>query len=396
LPAEPRQLPLWPVILVLILYQMVQAACMMAVPIMAPVLAVHFGVGPELAGLYGGLVWVTSPLAIMVSGGMVSRFGAARVLQFGALCFTVGLLVGAGGWLWMLALCAMLSGLGAGPETTASTSFLLRLVPPARRPTMFSIKQIGVPLGAVILGLAIPWLLAFLSWQAVLAVFAACALAMALVLEWIRRIYEPAGGNAVAARPLGLVESAKLSVSLASSRKLLPLSVFGLTLSGMQLTVTALLVSRLVNELGYSIAFGGLLLAVMQASVVAGRLFWSMVAAWVPTRFLLVGSATAMTACTLCFGIATTAWPEPALWAVALTFGFIGNVWNGFYIAELAAAAPPDRTSEAIAGMGIYGVCGAMVLPAAFGLLAQWTGIGVAIAAAAIPGVIGVALLFRR
>src|SRR5205823_10291048 len=95
------------------------------------------------------------------AGKLCARFGPIRVAQGCALAVAAGALLLAAASTrplstpWLLC-AAVLFGLGFGPETPASSAFLGPLTPAARRPFVFSVRQTGNQVGAMIGSLILP------------------------------------------------------------------------------------------------------------------------------------------------------------------------------------------------------------------------------------------------
>src|SRR5712692_3051954 len=139
-----------------------------ALPVVAPWAAISMGLDPAWVGVSTALVFGTSILSSAAAGGFVRRWGAVRVLQ---ICLFVAALAA---WLMacgnvpLTALAATILGVGFGPETPAASHLLSRVTPRASRSFVFSMKQIGIQLGALAAALIIPFLLLLVSWQIVM------------------------------------------------------------------------------------------------------------------------------------------------------------------------------------------------------------------------------------
>ena len=66
----------------------------------------------------------------------------------------VGLLINAPGLTLLFVFGAIITGLGGGPSTPASSQILARYAEPAQAPLIFSIKQTGVPVGEIVKAVA--------------------------------------------------------------------------------------------------------------------------------------------------------------------------------------------------------------------------------------------------
>lgn len=144
------------VLVITLAIQALVAAAALTVPVLAPVLGSAAGVGAELVGVYVALVYAGAMVGSLSASGWVARLGAMRASQAGLALCALGLLCSVSGQLWLLALGAVLVGVGCGPITPASSHLLIRTTPPHRMAFVFSLKQTGVPLGGVLAGLFAP------------------------------------------------------------------------------------------------------------------------------------------------------------------------------------------------------------------------------------------------
>ncbi|MGE0719978.1 MAG: MFS transporter, partial [Alphaproteobacteria bacterium] len=145
-------------------------------PIAVPALATELGISTAYAGLYTALVFLASSAGQLSCGGLITRFGALRVSQVALLVVGSGLAAAASGEIWMLALSAVLLGTGNSVSTPASSHLLARFSPRRYAPLIFSVKQTGTPLGAVVAGAAVPVLILDWGWRSPFVVFAGVCL----------------------------------------------------------------------------------------------------------------------------------------------------------------------------------------------------------------------------
>ncbi|MGR9093217.1 MAG: MFS transporter, partial [Gammaproteobacteria bacterium] len=131
----------------------VQALVTMAaltVSVYAPQASRDIGIAPGYIGVYASLTYIGAMLGSLVSGGFILRYGAIRFSQAAMGLCALGLFVCVGAhWSWFV-LSAFIFGIGYGPTTPASSYILSRHTPPRWWSLVFSVKQTGVPLGAVL------------------------------------------------------------------------------------------------------------------------------------------------------------------------------------------------------------------------------------------------------
>lgn len=374
--------------------QAVLSMATVTLPVLAPAVAAESGLAFSLLGLFVALIYGSSMACGLISAALVRRWGALRLSQIGLLaaCAGVGLL--ATGHIAGIAAAAVLIGMGYGPLNPASSHLLNRVAPPHHRSKIFSLKQTGVPMGALLAGALLPHLALWSGWRsAVWAVSAACAL-LALLLQPLRRAFDT---DRQSRARIGLESVAEpLRVALAD-RAGRPLALSSFCYAALQLCLGTYLVTFLTTEHGYSLVEAGLALAVMQAAGIAGRLLSGHVAdrTGQPQRVLgVMGCLMGLCAIVSAFA---SAWPTAMLLLLYSVFGASAIGWNGVYLAEVAQRAPAGAVSTATAAALFVTFAGVLAGPPLFAVMID-SGMryGVAFVAIAIPALLcGLALLRR-
>jgi MFS family permease len=378
--------PAWLPLAVTTGIQALASMAALALPVMAPAVALALGISATYTGLYVSLIYVGAMLSSLAAGNAVARYGAIRVSQVGLALCAAGLAFSALPWFSAMALGALLIGVGYGPITPASSHLLARTTPADRMSLVFSIKQTGVPLGGVLAGAVVPSAMLWLGWQAALLLVAAANLVCIALAQPLRAELDAdrdpsqrlAFGNL--GRPLALV------LSHPGLRMLAGCSfVFSIA----QLSLTAYLVTYLDATLAYGLVTAGLTLSLAQVGGVAGRVFWGYVSdRWLGARRMLASLALLMSAAAFATALLHPGLPVPLVVGVLVVFGASAIGWNGVYLAEVARRAPAGQASLATGGSLAITFFGVVLGPPAFGALAGLFGsyragfIGVAIATA--------------
>ncbi|MBV8166406.1 MAG: MFS transporter, partial [Alphaproteobacteria bacterium] len=248
----------------------------MTVPVLAPAIAADRGLDPALIGFYPAILYSAGLLVLLQSGRL---FGWFAPMKLSIVCAFV---LGIGLSLFMVPIASLLPcllgtvliGVGYAPLTSASSQILSDRTPPGLANLIFSIKQTGTPLGAVLAGAVLPSLIDGLGWRGTGLAVAGSAVAIGLLLLPTIRAMDRdhvLGGatrrsfldplRAVFARP------ALRNLALAS-----------LTFAAMQLTLSSFLTVHLVETVRLRLVDAGLLFAVTQAAGVVGRIAWAVVA----------------------------------------------------------------------------------------------------------------------
>jgi len=376
--------------------QTLVALAVYCAPVMAPVAAPALGVAPSAIGYFIAMVYFGSMLGSVTSGGWVARFGPIRVSQVALALSLVGLAFGASAWLPLVALGAVVIGLGYGPATPASSHILARASPPGLVALTFSIKQTGVPLGGAIAGALVPAMIHVLGWRAsALAIGIAC-LALAFAVEPVRQRYDR-GLNRTA--PISL-RSAFAPVALVlRERRLKEMAVTSFIYGGVQITLVSYLVTFLTDAFAMRLVLAGLVMAVSQVASVIGRVVWGVVADRLLSRRRMLGLlGMGMGFSAIVTLAAGPQWPGWLLFAYAALFGATAVGWNGVYLAEVAHLAPQGQTSQATGGCLFFTFLGVVIAPLLFNLVLSLAGsYALAYAAFGVPSLaIGARLLLAR
>lgn len=376
--------------------QALVSAAALTVPVLAPVLGPELGVPAEYVGVYVSLLYMGAMFGSLSAGGWVLRIGAIRASQVGLSLCVVGLLATMTGIPAIVALGALIVGLGYGPMTPASSHLLAKTTPPHRMSFVFSVKQTGVPLGGVLAGVCVPKLDEWVGWQGALITVAVACVACIGMAELVRSDLD---SDRRAGHPVGL---GKLRESLAlvfSKRPLAFMAGSSLTFSAVQMSLGAFLVTYLHDSLGYSLVAAGLMLSVAQVAGMSGRLLWG----WVSDRFTGAVVMLFILAVLMAVGgFALAALPKGAsewlLAAILILFGATSVGWNGVYLAEVARQAPVGQAGMATGGSLACTFFGVVLGPPLFGVIASVAGsYRVAFVLIVIPALLlGILLLLQR
>ena len=338
-----------------------------SVAVMAPEAAPDIGVSATAIGVFTAIVYTVAMFSGTATGTFVSRFGAIRVSQFTAVSATASMAV------LMLAspaaavVSAILLGVAYGPYNPASGHVLARISAPRWRPLIFSIKQVGVPLGGALAGAAIPPLIIAFGWQGAALATGIVTVVVALALQPLRKSLDadrtpgPLWQGVSIREPLSLVFK---------HRSLRRLAIAGFAYAGCRLCVGFFFVVYLTQTLNIALVDAGLTFALVQVGGISGRIFWGLIAArWLSTRAMLAVLGLLIAACLLATAAFTTHWPLPVIAAVGFVLGASSFGWVGIYLSEVASLAPGGRVSDATGGAQFVHFSGAAAIPPAFGAI---------------------------
>ena len=357
-------------------------------PILAPVAQHDVGVSAAAVGLVTALIYASSVPAALFSGRIIAQLGAIRVSQLCLLFSSSGMAMMAIGNPWVIALGALIIGIGYGAVTPASSTVLADKVPGGMRSLIFSIKQTGVPIGGAVAGALVPFLIVSTGWQMAAIIIALIGIAVIISAQPIQRNIDSTQTGRSVARGSGLLEPLRL---VFSHMRLRELAISSFAFSGMQMCLGTYLVVVLIERAQLSVAVAGAALSVAMVGGILGRLFWGVLADFgFPSRGVLGFLGVVMAVCAALVTLIDGSWPMGVIYVLSFLFGASAVGWNGVYLAEVAQIAPPGQAGSATGASLAMTYSGVVVLPSVF-----W--ISHAIADSYVPGflIVGAIALWR-
>ena len=354
------------------LVQAMTSMALVAVPVLTPEIAAALDVDTSAVGFYQSLAFAGAACLTLLSGSLVLRHGGIRVNQTSIVISVLGLGLAITGMAPIVALGAVLAGMGYGLATPGASHILAKVTPPARRGLVFSVKQSAVPLGGLIAGVLLPPVAERFGWVSAIVLACSMMLSAVLLIEPLRARLDddrdPAHRIGVGApiRAVGLIFT---------TPALRPLALVAFSFGAMQLSLFAFLVTYLIERVGLDLVTAGLLFSVMQGAGIAGRVAWGWASdRWIPARPLLALLGAGTVASTL---VATTfpdGWPLAGLALACAALGFTAVGWNGIYLAEIARVVPSEKVGAATGGMLLFTFTGVVFGPSIFGTIVATTG----------------------
>ena len=352
--------------LVLLITTTVQTLVTMNVVIpaaIAPELAAMLGVKPSLIGLQIGITYFGAAALSSVSGTLVLRWGALRVSQLALILSAVGAGLMAVPSLAILALGAILCGLGYALTNPPASHLLARVTSTKDRNFLFSVKQTSVPLGGVAAGFMAPPMALAMGPQAPLIFGVALALGIALLMQPLRSNWDTDRDpqHSIKENPLQEI------VIMWRELRLRYIGFVAFCFAAVQLCLTTFTVTMLVGDLDFSLVEAGVILAVLQVAGVTGRLWWG----WLADR-LNDGNATlliiSLLSCISAIVTTQLSTNTPHVWVYILmaSFSFSAVGWNGVFMAEIARIAPVGTVSRTTGAVLMVSFTGILVGPPTF------------------------------
>jgi MFS family permease len=372
----------------------IQAVITMAsyvVPVLAPAAAPDLGVDGSSAGFYTSLVYLMATFSSLLAPTVVKRLGPLRVSQAALLIVGAALALGASNVIALLVLSAIMLGIGYGPPSPASTHVLARFTPPRHNNLVFSIKQIGVPLGGALAGLIVPALVLGFGWQTAILIMAAAPIALIAIVQPLRRQYDDDREPATRLFRGGMFAPLRLVLL---QKELTWLALFGLIGAATQLCFGSIMVVYLVERLDYSLVIAGSALATFQITGAISR----PIMGWIADRFiapnlLLGGLGLLLAVMATVFTFLDPTWPGLAVFFACFLVGIGASSWTGLIVAEMTRICGPRDAGVAAGGLFFMMFSGIIIGPSGFafavsatgGYLAPFLGLTAIMAAVSLP-----------
>jgi len=317
-----------------------------------------------------------------------------------------GLFLISTGVLWLYPICAILLGVSA-VSTPASSHILAKVCPPRLVPIIFSIKQTGVPVGSLIGGLLIPFLLSlslysiFLKRPVHLETYGT-ALVTGLIVYLVAVLLQPIRSYFDSDRD----DKSKLSFSsvtetmqiVTSNPQLRELSLGAFAFGGLQAIFAGFFILFLIDGLSYSETQAGSIFAISAFMAVIARIFWGYLASFVSTaRAILGGIGIFGAIAAILVSFFDDSWSYPFILTVAALYNITALGWHGILLAEVARLAPPDQIGGVTGGVLAFTSIAMMTYPALYGgILATTNSYGIGFLICSLPSIVSGIIFLRK
>ena len=354
---------IWP-LSSMMLTQIAATLATAAVPVLATEIARTTGLRASLIGVYTAILFLAAMLISSVSGHLVRRFGPVRTNQLGLVVSAGSVLLALVANPLFIVLTAICVGMGYGPNTPSGSEVLARTTPPRMRGLVFSIKQSGSPLGGLLGGVLLPFVVGVASWRYALMVTAALVIVVALVVQPLRRRVDISGKPDAPDEGHSPLAALKLVLGAGSLRAL---TMGALALMAMHSCFQSLTVAFLVERVELTLTKAGVLFAVLQTTSAVSRV----VLGWLVDRIRRARTILMAIAALGLVGSGLTAMltPQtgyPVLVMVCALAGLGSSGWYGVFLSEIARHAPDGRVGLTTGGALSFIYIGLVAGPLAF------------------------------
>ncbi len=357
--------------------------CQIVMPILADRLAEEFGISRGWLGFYLALQNVVAIVAAVGCGGFILRYGPVRISQITLLLMGSSLVIIASGQLWLYPLGAMLMG-AASVSTPASSHILARVCPPHLAPLVFSIKQTGVPVGALIGGLLLPFLLGVVIYSDVIGdtirvghfgaalITALIVFAVGVSLQPIRDHFDE-DRDPTTKISFGDLRSTMKTVM--GNPPLRDIAFAAFAFGGLQALFSGFFVLFLIDGLGYSEVEAGSAFAISSFTAIWARIMWGWLAgSHVSPRHLLAAIGLIAGIAAIIVSSFDLSWGLFEITLVAIVFNISAISWHGLLLAETARLAPKDNVGGVTGSVLSFTSIAMMIYPAIYGAIFASTG----------------------
>ena len=368
-------------LLVTLILQTLATMAAFSLAAVAPAVAADLNIDGNLIGFFVSVVYGVGVLSAVGSVTFIHRHGPARVGQFTMLTVVAMLVISGAGTAVMdgllaLALAALVMGCGYGATAPISTAVLVPRTPVAQRNFIFSIRQIGVPLGGVLAALVVPVVATAVGWRLSLLFQIVPVALIVLVLAAMRRDWDAsaADGTAVSAgggswRMRARARWRAMVAPLANGA-IARLSAACFCYTGIQLSFVAFLVVQLTGPGGLDLVVAARFLALYQIAGVVSRPIWGWFADRViGARWLLAMQGVIMAGAAVAAAHLGADWSLAAITAICVAAGISASGYTGIAYGEYARLGGAQGTEATALGSAAM-FSGVLVLPALFSVLA--------------------------
>ena len=366
----------------------------LVVPIAAPELSREFGLPIALAGIHMAIIYLFGSICQLFAGGFIQKYGAARMSQVALVSTAIGLMMGAIGELWAYGLGAFIIGAGSAVSTPASSDILARFAPPKHAPLIFSIKQTAVPVGGILVGTLVPFLITGWGWQAMFLTLGSSCLVLGILFQCVRRRFD---SNRNPSHVIHVSQGYHTIMAVLAPPKFRELVFATFTFCGLQGVFGAFFVAYLVEIMGMSLAEAGAIFAIAQAASIVFRITWGWFAGLWGTRPVLATLGISMAFIAILCGFISADWPHWMVTGIAIAYSATAISWHGVILAEVSRLSKTGQTATNTGGVLSFANAGQTTYPALFSvLLAAGGGFSLGFILAGPPALLaGVALLRR-
>ena len=354
---------LWRTVGLVTTWQIAASICYYAVFAAGPFFRDAFALSRFEVGLTVTALTLGYAVFLIPVGALTDRYGERVTLTGGLVGLAAGMVLVAGASQYASLLVAVMI-LGAVYSTAmpGTNKAVSDTIPADRLNTAMGIKQVGITGGSGLSALLVTGLAGYFFWQAGFLVAAVVGVGVAAAFYTLYRTKQE-----------GTAEYPDLR-ALTTNRPYVLLALSGLFLGAALFTTTGYTILYVEESIGGTVAFGGVVLAVVQLFGSGGRVLSGWLADRLSgdphTRIGGILLIQIVASAVLFLVVARTSTPQEAGIAFA-ALGFFVLGFTGVYYSYMTTLVAPGAVGSATAGCQLTLNAGALIAPPLFGLLAD-------------------------
>lgn len=337
------------------------------IPLLAPAVAAAHGWSVDAIALYAPLTYGAAFVLNFKVPWLLARFGGMGLSLVCVACCAIGLLCLVPAATGIALLLPLMFGIANAGMNPATSQVLAPRTSTRSAGLVMSIKQMGIPLGAVLAGAMVPLLLSHHTWR--MAIVDLALLSAAMIVAAVPFVRWLNGAGASSPRRYRPLEPAKQLIAIPGmAMMVLAAAMF----SVMQVCLRSFLPVYLVKDLHLSLAITGFAFSASQAAGAVGQIGWAVIS----DRLLTPHSTMAimglvMAAAVLLSAAFTPAWPVTAIVAVSIVYGVAVGGFGPVVLGEIARRAAPEQAGVLTGGLNVFLFAGVVAGPLVFGAVAS-------------------------
>ncbi len=380
--------------------------CQITMPILADRIADNYEISRAWLGLYLFIQNIASIITAMCCGGFILRYGSVRISQWALLMMGGSLFIVSIKVLWLYPIAAIFLGLG-GVLTPASSHLLAKVCPPKIAALIFSIKQTGVPLGSLVGGLLIPFLLSVSIYIASLKtsfhvdafgaafIIGVIVYVIVIALQPVRDYFD---SDRKPNEKFTFSNVTKTIKTVMSTPQLRDLAFGSFSFGGLQSIFAGFFILFLIDGLGFDELEAGMAFAVASFTAVGARILWGYIGSvYLSARIVLGFIGVFAGISSILTGFYDESWSYSLIIAVAILYNITALSWHGILLAEIARLSSRDTVAGITGGVLAFTSIAMMIYPAFYGILLGLTdSYATGFILSSIPAFIGGIILLRQ
>ncbi len=259
------------ILLILTLSHTVISFSNLSIPALTPFLREELGLTHAQLGMFISFFFSGVAAASIFFGRTSDLLGERRTLMIGLGIqgvFMIGFSLISSFILGGLLL--VMAGIGYSSVAPATTKGVMRWFSSQGRATAMGVKQTGIPFGGILAAAVLPGIALSLGWRFCVILGALLTLSAVLLV----RILIPPAVPSIRGPAQNFW---KQLYAIFSNRNIMAISIMGIFLAGIQLSLITHLVLFLKSKFSFSSVMAGMYLAGAQAGGMAGRIGWGLV-----------------------------------------------------------------------------------------------------------------------